>query len=227
MSLKKKSDTHTKKTKWLTLEIFFFNAQLKPSFCGSSHTRNNQLSWCFPSGDVLFPFVLSHPTAQTGDEKTSSTDWWDTQPRELPLCFFSLCITTTGEPPLERNETQGSGQGQPWGSVEEPACQCRRRKFDPGVRKIPREGHGNPLQYPCLRIPWTEEPEGVQSMGLQRDGQDWARTRRSVREGAVGVTGRRSRKENSCHIFPNGQNPWCAEASWKPMTSFPSLQPDD
>ena len=25
---------------------------------------------------------------------------------------------------------------------------------------------GNPLQYSCLKLPWTEEPGGLQSMGL-------------------------------------------------------------
>ena len=38
-------------------------------------------------------------------------------------------------------------------SGKEPACQCRRCKrvgLDPQVRKIPGEGHGNPLQYSCL-----------------------------------------------------------------------------
>ena len=28
-------------------------------------------------------------------------------------------------------------------------------------------GNGNPIQYSCLEIPWTEEPGGLQSMGLQ------------------------------------------------------------
>ena len=28
------------------------------------------------------------------------------------------------------------------------------------------EGNGNPLQYSCLRIPGTEEPGGLPSMGL-------------------------------------------------------------
>ena len=32
----------------------------------------------------------------------------------------------------------------------------------------------NPLQYLAWRIPWTEEPEGLQSMGSQRVRQDWA-----------------------------------------------------
>ena len=29
-------------------------------------------------------------------------------------------------------------------------------------------GNSNPLQYSCLRIPWTEEPGGPQSIGSQR-----------------------------------------------------------
>ena len=40
----------------------------------------------------------------------------------------------------------------------------------PGLRRCPGEGHGNPLQYSCLEIPWTEEPGGLQSMGSQRVG---------------------------------------------------------
>ena len=32
-----------------------------------------------------------------------------------------------------------------------PANQCRRRRFDPWVRKTPQEGNGNPLQYSCLK----------------------------------------------------------------------------
>ena len=38
----------------------------------------------------------------------------------------------------------------------------------PGSGRSPGGGHGNPLQYSCLRIPWTEEAGGPQSMGLQR-----------------------------------------------------------
>ena len=36
------------------------------------------------------------------------------------------------------------------------------------------EGSGTPLQYSCWKIPWTEEPGGLQSMGSQRVGHDWA-----------------------------------------------------
>ena len=37
-----------------------------------------------------------------------------------------------------------------------------------GRGRSPGGEYGNPLQYSCLRIPWTEEPGGIQSMGLQR-----------------------------------------------------------
>ena len=38
----------------------------------------------------------------------------------------------------------------------------------PGSGRSPGVGNGNPLQYSCLKIPWTEEPDGLQSKGLQR-----------------------------------------------------------
>ena len=37
----------------------------------------------------------------------------------------------------------------------------------PGSGRSSGGGHGNPLQCSCLRIPWTEEPGGLQSMGSQ------------------------------------------------------------
>ena len=46
----------------------------------------------------------------------------------------------------------------------------------PGSGRSPGEGNGNPLQYSCLGIPWTEEPGGLQSMGYQRVRHDWAHT---------------------------------------------------
>ena len=38
----------------------------------------------------------------------------------------------------------------------------------PGLGRSPGGGNGNPLQYPYLEIPWTEESDGLQSMGSQR-----------------------------------------------------------
>ena len=43
-----------------------------------------------------------------------------------------------------------------------------------GSGRSPGEGNGNPLQYSCWEIPWTEEPGGLQSMGLQRVRYDLA-----------------------------------------------------
>ena len=42
-------------------------------------------------------------------------------------------------------------------SGKEPICQCRLDIRDvgsiPGLERSPGEGHGNPLQYPCLKNP--------------------------------------------------------------------------
>ena len=62
-----------------------------------------------------------------------------------------------------------SSPGFPSGlAVKKSACQHRRRRFDPWVGEIPPEKekttHSSILAW---RIPWTEEPGGLQSMGLQ------------------------------------------------------------
>ena len=36
----------------------------------------------------------------------------------------------------------------------------------PGLGRSHGEGDGYSLQYSCLENPWTEEPGGLQSMGL-------------------------------------------------------------
>ena len=86
--------------------------------------------------------------------------------------------------------TVGSRMGTSWGSVlsalkvrlcglsrqlnsKEPTCQCSTPGFNPWVEKIPLEKematHSSILAW---RIPWTEEPGGVQSMQSQRVGHD-------------------------------------------------------
>ena len=44
----------------------------------------------------------------------------------------------------------------------------------PGVEGSPRGGNVNPSSIPAWKIPWTEEPGGPQSMGLQGVRHDWA-----------------------------------------------------
>ena len=54
---------------------------------------------------------------------------------------------------------------------KEPACQCRRCKrcrFNPWVGKISWEGMATHSNIIAWRIPWPEEPGGLQSMGLPR-----------------------------------------------------------
>ena len=54
-------------------------------------------------------------------------------------------------------------------------CECKRPRVDPGVEKIPLQKrmatHSSTLAW---KIPWTEEPGGLQSMELQTVGRDWA-----------------------------------------------------
>ena len=56
---------------------------------------------------------------------------------------------------------------------KESACTAADLGSIGGSGRSPGEGHGNPLQYSCWRIPWTKKPGGLQSMGLQRVGHDW------------------------------------------------------
>ena len=42
----------------------------------------------------------------------------------------------------------------------------------PGSGRIPRGGHGNPLQYAFLENPMDRGPGGLQSMGSQKVGCD-------------------------------------------------------
>ena len=47
--------------------------------------------------------------------------------------------------------------------------QCGRPGFDPWVRKMPwRREQATHSSILAWRIPWTEEPGGLQSMGLQK-----------------------------------------------------------
>ena len=63
-------------------------------------------------------------------------------------------------------------KGFPDGSVgKESACNAGNERY---LGSIPGPGRshgvrsGNPLQYSSLKIPWTEEPSRLQSMGAQR-----------------------------------------------------------
>ena len=68
--------------------------------------------------------------------------------------------------------------------VENPSANAGDPGSIPEPGRSPGGGHGSPLQYSCWRVPWTEEPGGLQSMGSQRVGHDCndlARTQARVR----------------------------------------------
>ena len=56
---------------------------------------------------------------------------------------------------------------------KEAACNARDLGSIPGLGRSPGEGNGYPLQYFSWKIPWTEKPDGLQSMGSQRVRHDW------------------------------------------------------
>ena len=62
-------------------------------------------------------------------------------------------------------------------SGKEPTCQCRRHKghgWSLGQEDPLEEGMASHSSILPWRIPWTEEPGMLQSMGLQRAGHGWA-----------------------------------------------------
>ena len=50
--------------------------------------------------------------------------------------------------------------------------QCRRREFDPGLRRSLEEGVATHFRILARRIPRTEEPGGLLSMKLRRVGHN-------------------------------------------------------
>ena len=59
--------------------------------------------------------------------------------------------------------------GFPGGSaVKNPLTNTGDAGSIPELGRSPGEGNGNPLQYSCLEVPWTEEADGLLSMELQK-----------------------------------------------------------
>ena len=69
----------------------------------------------------------------------------------------------------------------------------------PGSGKSPGGGNGNSLHLLAWRITWTEEPGGLQPMGLKRVGQDLAteHTRGYTHEESKGVIHWEIREDHS------------------------------
>ena len=60
--------------------------------------------------------------------------------------------------------------GFPGGSDnKESSCNVGHLGLIPGFQRSPGEGNGTHFSIVAWRIPWTEEPGRLQSMGLQRE----------------------------------------------------------
>ena len=83
-----------------------------------------------------------------------------------------ICIVEPGCG-RQNNGLAKVSMGFPGGtSGKEPACQCRRLNrsgFNPWVREYAlEEGTATHSSILAWRIPWAEEPGGLQSIGSQR-----------------------------------------------------------
>ena len=66
-------------------------------------------------------------------------------------------------------------KGFPSGSVgKESACNVGDLGWIPGLARSPEKEMATHSSILAWKIPWMEEPGGLQSMGLQRVGHDWA-----------------------------------------------------
>ena len=101
----------------------------------------------------------------------SSDPWLETReatPHVFPWCLspLELVVNTRGHFLLCWRTHRGFPGGA---SSKEPTCQCGGHGCDPWVRKITLKReiatHSSILAW---KIPWTEEPDRLQSMRLQK-----------------------------------------------------------
>ena len=112
----------------------------------------------------------------------SSVLTWRIPWTEEPGGLQSMGSQRVGHNWVTNTHTHTHNLQLPWGfSGKESSCLCRRREFDPWVRKIPwrREWQLTPVFLPG-ESPWTEEPGRLQFMWSQRVRQDWATEQQKI-----------------------------------------------
>ena len=77
---------------------------------------------------------------------------------------------------------------------KESACSAGDLGLIPGLGRSPGEGNGNPLHILAQKIPWTEEPGGLQFMGSQRVEHDGEREAHVLKNDGNGFDWGRLRK---------------------------------
>ena len=141
--------------------------------------------WCF---------VDSKPSDQLLFQNMSFVCWfiecWDTEMcfgyfpwNFFPFSFPEWLVLLLQSTALSLSQIPNSASycvflGFPGGtSGKEPTCQCRDIRdlgSVPGSGRSPEEGLATRSSILSWRIPWTEEPGGLQSMGSQRVRHNWS-----------------------------------------------------
>ena len=150
---------------------------LQPFICvlWDSPTREAEASGVFPSSS-------RQELASLGDgtwaEQVALDFSWLLPPNWLMVAQMVKHLPAMQEtqvPSLGQEDPLEEGNGNPlqYSCLEDPmdsiCLQCRRLRFHPWVRKIPwRRGMATHSSILAWRIPWTEEPGGLQSMVSKR-----------------------------------------------------------
>ena len=123
-------------------------------------------------------FILQNSIPRRPLQARHPSVWYRRPACFIPLCspfsepfvtlYFDCC--TSPSPTLD----SVLHVGLPPGGVKNPPANAGDRRdvgSIPGLERSFGGGHGNPIRW---RIPWTEEPGGVQSMGSQGVGHNWS-----------------------------------------------------
>ena len=106
-------------------------------------------------------------------------------PRDGGAWWAAICGVTQSRTRLKRLSNNNNiltltSELLRWLSGKESTCNSGdARDLIPEVRKIPRVGNGNSSLL-AWKIPWTKEPGGLQSMGLQGLTYGWTQTHTQI-----------------------------------------------
>ena len=123
----------------------------------SSHGR--PLSGFFCSCNLRVPGFLHMDQRSVGMGNENPDLFGGSSP--VSIAEFLFCVRGKGGFPSDSDGKESTCNEGDLGSIA-------------GLGRSSGGGHDNPLQYSYLeKSPWTEEPGGLQAMGLQRVRHDW------------------------------------------------------
>ena len=112
-----------------------------------------------------------------------------------------LFVRTHWDRLYSNNLNQSKIKGFPDGaSGIEPICQLRHKRlgFDPWSEDPSEKEMATHFSIPAWRIPWTEKPAGLQSMGSLRVRHDWS----DLAHRHIRVKQKKDREINRRFLFP-------------------------